>query len=161
MEKCPCSSELNYSECCEPIIKGEKEAETAEALMRSRYSAYTKHEIEYIGETIHPDQRSDYDEKATKDWSHGSEWLGLEIVNTENGLASDEEGTVEFKAKFKQQGYELDHHELSEFKKVDGKWYFFNGEAVKNKPVVREDPKIGRNDPCICGSGKKYKKCCG
>ncbi|MBI9070390.1 MAG: YchJ family protein [Melioribacteraceae bacterium] len=161
MEMCPCSSGQNYAECCEPIIKGEKQAGTAEALMRSRYTAYTKHEVEYIGETIHPDQRTDYDEKATKEWSHGSEWLGLEIINTEAGTEADEEGTVEFKAKFKQQGYDLDHHELSEFKKADGKWYFFNGEAVANKPVVREEPKIGRNDPCTCGSGKKYKKCCG
>jgi preprotein translocase subunit SecA len=35
------------------------------------------------------------------------------------------------------------------------------GEGARPKTIVRETPKVGRNDPCPCGSGKKYKKCCG
>ena len=53
------------------------------------------------------------------------------------------------------------HHERAEFSRIDGRWFYIDGEMIKAKPVVREAPKVGRNEPCPCGSGKKYKKCCG
>ncbi|MGN1324764.1 MAG: SEC-C metal-binding domain-containing protein, partial [Candidatus Spyradenecus sp.] len=56
---------------------------------------------------------------------------------------------------------DFEHHERSLFKRVDGQWKFIDGELVKPKPIVNEQPRPGRNDPCPCGSGKKYKKCCG
>ena len=55
----------------------------------------------------------------------------------------------------------MEHHEIAEFRREDGKWVFFDGELVPQAPYVRKEAKIGRNDPCPCGSGKKYKKCCG
>ena len=86
---------------------------------------------------------------------------GLEIVETTEGGPDDDTGTVEFIAKFKQNGQEIKHHELASFEKIDGKWIFMDGEVPKPKQVIRETQKVGRNEPCPCGSGKKFKKCCG
>jgi len=161
MDLCPCGSNIPYAECCLPVIRGERPALTAEQLMRSRYSAYVKKEIGYILTSLHPDYRSDYDEKSTRDWAESAEWLTFTILDTKKGGAEDQEGEVEFAATFKEQGIQREHRELSSFKKHDGNWYFTTGKTQSPKPVVRANPKIGRNDPCECGSGKKFKKCCG
>lgn|SRR5574344_39994 len=157
---CPCGSGKKYDECCEPIIKGTKLAETPEALMRSRYTAYAKHEIKWLKDSLETTQRTDFDEKSVDEWSRLSEWLGIEIVNTKT---EDEKniGWVEFIARFKQGNVTRDHHELGEFHKVNGAWYFYDGRAVKQATIHKTTPDVGRNDPCPCGSGKKYKKCCG
>jgi SEC-C motif domain protein len=161
MDKCPCGSGLAYVECCEPVIKGEKRAETPEQVMRSRYSAYVKTEIDYLGESLLPEGNKDFDPKSTREWAESAEWQGLEIIETNAGGPDDLEGEVEFIATFKQKGQIMKHHELATFKKQGEKWYFVDGKAPAPKQYVRTDPKIGRNDPCTCGSGKKYKKCCG
>lgn len=157
---CPCGSNLTYSECCEPIIKGTRVAKTAEELMRSRYSAYAKREVDYLYTSLHPKARENYDAKSTRDWANSTEWQNLEIVTTEKGTAKDEEGTVEFIASYKENGTDKKHHEVSLFKKENGVWYFVDGRLPAVKQVIREAPKVGRNDPCLCGSGKKFKKCC-
>ena len=161
MEKCPCGSELTYEECCKPLIDGTQQAETAEALMRSRYSAFVKTEIDYIYNTVSPEQQKDFKREDVTVWSKDSEWEGLEILNTSEGGQDDEAGTVEFIARFRQDGKLIEHHELARFEKIDNQWLFVDGSTPKPKPVKRENPKIGRNAPCPCGSGKKYKKCCG
>lgn len=161
MEICPCGSGRDFTECCEPLIKGERIAETAEQLMRSRYSAYAKLETDYLFTTLHPDHRGDYDPKSTRAWAEKSEWHGLEILETGKGGPDDSEGTVEFIAHFTQDRVRREHHEVAEFSKDQGTWYFVNGKMKGPRQVVRQEPKVGRNDPCTCGSGKKYKKCCG
>ena len=160
MTACPCLSEKNYDDCCGPLHQGQA-ALTAEALMRSRYSAFVKGLVPYILETVHPDKRAEHDEAAIRKWSRDSDWQGLEIVETRDGLAEDEQGSVEFIARFKEKGKSCIHHELAHFKKDEGRWYFHDGGVVKPKTVQRTQPKVGRNDPCHCGSGKKFKKCCG
>lgn len=160
MDQCPCGLEADFSFCCGPLISGEKKADTPEELMRSRYSAYVKLEMDYLLSTTHPSQRSSHDPKATRDWAESSEWNGLDIVSTHKGGPVDIEGTVEFIAKYRQKGERREHHELAVFKKVDDTWYFEDGHPVTPKQIVRETPKVGRNEPCPCGSGKKYKKCC-
>ena len=161
MENCPCGSGLPYPECCEPLIKGGRPAATAEQLMRSRYTSYVKTEIDYLLTSLHPDHRKDFDEKSTREWAESSQWHGIKIIRTEAGGPDDVEGQVEFVASFTNKGVKSDHHELARFKKEDGKWYFEKGEAAGQKPVVRALPKVGRNSPCACGSGLKFKKCCG
>ena len=81
MNNCPCGSGSDYAACCEPIITGKKTAETAEQLMRARYSAHEKVAVDFIFETTHPDHREGYDHKGTKKWAEESEWHGLEIVD--------------------------------------------------------------------------------
>jgi SEC-C motif-containing protein len=161
MSLCPCGSEQEYEQCCGPLISGEQAATTAEALMRSRYSAYVTDTIGYLRETLHPSHRSDYDEQATRRWAENSHWLGLEIRSTEGGGENDEQGVVEFVAHFKEKGVVRNHHEFSRFSKKDGRWYYVDGQMPTPETVVNTQPKVGRNDPCPCGSGKKFKKCCG
>ena len=160
MDTCTCGSGLSYEKCCGPVISGEKPALTAEQLMRSRYSAYARAEIGHLRSSLHPDKRSDFDEKSTRSWAERSEWHGLEITRTEAGGPDDDAGLVEFTATFSDGGVKREHRELASFRKKEGIWYFFEGQVLGPKQVVRENPKVGRNEPCPCGSGKKYKKCC-
>lgn len=161
MEICPCGSKQEYASCCGAVISGSRRAETAEQLMRSRYSAYVKKEIGWLRSSLHPKYRSDFNEATTRDWAERSQWLGLEIVKKEQGGPSDSVGTVEFIATFDEHGQRHVHRETATFEKIDGSWYFKDGKPASASPVKRESPKTGRNDPCPCGSGKKFKKCCG
>jgi len=161
MDICPCGSEMKYAECCRPLISGERRAETAEQVMRARYSAYVMKEMEYILTSLHPDHRSDHDEKSSRAWAERAVWHGIEINNKVKGGPTDSEGQVEFTVSFTENGTRHEHHEWSTFKKDNGIWYFETGKVLPPKQVVRMEPKTGRNDPCPCGSGKKFKKCCG
>ena len=160
-ELCPCGSEKPLCECCGPLMDRALKAPTAEALMRARYAAYATGNIDFLFESSSPEVREEFDADASRRWSEGSEWLGMETVATEKGGPDDDEGVVEFIARYRVNGTVFEHHERSLFKKLDGEWKFVDGELVKPQPKVREQPKVGRNDPCPCGSGKKYKKCCG
>jgi len=161
MKRCPCGSNQPYEQCCRPLIEGERPARTAEELMRSRYTAFTKAEVDYILQTVHPDMRSQHDEVSIRKWAINSQWLGLEILQTDAGGPEDEAGQVEFIAEYTQKSERIRHHEIAEFKKTDKTWYFYDGNAPKPETFSRKEPKVGRNDPCPCGSGKKFKKCCG
>jgi len=158
---CPCGSGQTLAACCGPIIAGERKAPTAEALMRARYTAYTKVEMEFLLASLHPDHRDEHDADGVRTWAEESEWHGLIVVGTEAGGEGDGQGRVEFACKYTYDGEERRHHEDALFERHDGDWYFVSGEPVKSKPFVREDPKVGRNDPCPCGSGRKFKRCCG
>lgn len=159
MDSCPCGSGNDYTACCEPVIAGKKPAETAEQLMRARYTAHVKVEIDFLFESTHPKYREGYDHKGTRVWAEDSKWYGLEILDTTQGGPQDEEGEVEFIARFRDKEGLRNHHECGQFKRKKGRWLFTEGTMVKPKPVSVD--KIGRNDPCTCGSGQKYKKCCG
>jgi SEC-C motif-containing protein len=161
MDGCPCGSSIKYAECCGPLISGEKQAKTAEQVMRPRYSAYVKQEMEYVLASLHPDCRLDYDEKNSRAWAERAIWHGIEVHHTINGGPDDDDGQVEFTASFTENGVKQEHRERSTFKKKDSIWYFETGTVLPPKPVVRKTPKAGRNDPCPCGSNKKFKKCCG
>ena len=162
MKNCPCGSGRPYSDCCEPVITGRAKAPTAEALMRSRYSAYVEHEVEYIVNTCVHRGKNDIDYKSTRDWSEQSEWLGLKIISVEKGGPSDTEGNVEFEAAYEREGLKDVHHEIAKFKRENTteEWLYDTGH-VSPHTVVRTSPKVGRNEPCPCGSGRKYKQCHG
>ncbi len=129
--------------------------------MRSRYTAFVVGDIDYILDTHDPETVHQVERSSTETWSKQSEWLGLSILETALGGPSDYTGTVEFIAKYKIRGTTINHREVAQFRKHNGRWLFVDGKEVAGPPVVREAPRVGRNDPCPCGSGKKYKKCCG
>jgi len=160
-EKCPCGSGATYGECCGLIHDGTVKANTAEALMRARYSAYAAKRIPFLKTSAGPEVQAEFDEKACREWADASTWSGIDILSTDRGGADDDEGCVEFVAHYASNGEKVDHHEHSYFRRIDGEWKFIDGKIENLDPYVREEPKIGRNDPCPCGSGKKYKKCCG
>lgn len=160
MESCPCGSGRDYADCCGPYIAGTAKAPTALALMKSRYAAYVKGAIDYIVATCARNEEDGIDVEATRRWSRNSTWLGLSIHRSEKGGADDAEGLVEFSARYILDGLREEHREIAHFEKREGDWTYVEGEVVP-RTVVRECPKVGRNDHCPCGSGKKYKKCCG
>ncbi len=118
---CPCGSQQSLPACCELIILKKKQAQTAEQLMRSRYTAYVIGAIDYLVDTTHISTRKNYKRKDIENWSKSTKWLGLEIVNTSDT-------TVEFKAKFEGENNTIEtHHEKSTFVFEDGKWYYVDG----------------------------------
>jgi len=145
---CFCGSGEKLENCCLPIVSGEKKAATAEALMRSRYTAYVRENTDYLIDSWHPDTRP---EKLSIQ-SGIVNWLGLSIKNIQNGNSGDTTGRVEFVAKYEQEGVVGEVHENSRFIFNQGCWLYIDGDLITRK--------AGRNDLCPCGSGKKYKKCC-
>jgi uncharacterized protein YchJ len=93
---CPCKSGMTYGECCAPIIAGEKKAETAEALMRARYSSYVTGEIGFLKDSATKAVQEEFDAEASAAWSRAAQWHGLEIISTSEGGPSDHKGVVEF-----------------------------------------------------------------
>ena len=81
-EICPCGSGAAFAACCEPIIKGTRESETAEELMRARYSAFVTHAIDFIVSSTHTRTRKEIDLSFIREWSETSTWRGLEILET-------------------------------------------------------------------------------
>ena len=166
MTLCPCqvsptpnslSQPIAYSDCCQPYHKGLKKAETAERLMRTRYSAFVKVLPEYIVTTTLPAQQSLLDVAAIEDWAKQTPWAGLEIIEHTPKLGK-RHAQVEFKAFYTTaDAQQAAHHERSTFVKVKDEavnetWFFLD-------PTVAMS--VTQKQPCICGSGEKFKRCCG
>lgn len=157
---CYCGSNISFEECCKPIIEGTKSASTAQALMRSRYSAHVIVDAKYIIDSTHISTRGNQSKIEIEAWAKNCTWQKLEIISTYKGLENDSEGEVEFKAHFIDVNKNPQiHHEKSIFKKTNDTWYFVNGKFIpaKANDILSTD----RNALCPCGSGKKFKKCCG
>lgn len=121
---CPCQSGLSYNQCCRPLHDG-KAAPTAEALMRSRYSAYVLCNGAYLHRSWHASTRPN---KKSLLQFPPTNWLGLRIVRTENGAESDTQGVVEFIARYLADGSEQALHETSRFVREGGRWYYLDGQ---------------------------------
>jgi len=129
--------------------------------MRSRYAAYALADIGYIGRTLAPESRASFDAPSALAWATGAEWMGLRILAVEQGGIGDSAGVVEFIATYRQDGRVVEHRERSRFRRDDeGGWWFVEG-AASGRAAASSATKAGRNEPCPCGSGRKFKKCCG
>lgn len=157
MTACPCGSGLDIETCCGPIVEGQSLAATPEALMRSRYTAYVLGKIEHVERTHAPESRSDFDRTEVERTAAQMKWLGLEV---RNASMDGDHGSVEFAVRFRLGEHTVTQYEVSQFRRENGHWLYVSG-TVSAVPPPRQGAKIGRNDPCPCGSGKKYKKCCG
>ena len=184
LQTCPCqinpssnvmSAPLLYSDCCQPYHDGichkaankeaneetdnpnDVKAESAERLMRSRYSAFVLVKPEYIVKTTLPVQQALLDIQAIESWAKETDWAGLEIVAHTPQLGK-RHAQVEFRAYFNMSDGLQAHHELSAFAQMKSKannnarWYFLD-------PTVSMS--VSQKQPCICGSGEKFKRCCG
>jgi len=161
-DSCPCGSELAYGDCCGPIVTGVRLAPTAEALMRSRYTAYAIGDMAHLKRSLDQRWQATFDEDGAREWSEKANWQGLTVLSTKAGGPGDEDGEVEFVASFEMDGEVQQLRERARFRKKGGEWRYLDGKVKSTKePVVASGPKVGRNDPCTCGSGKKFKKCCG
>lgn len=156
MSMCPCTSGRPLDECCLPLIDGAP-APSAEALMRSRYAAFVLGRLDHLDRTLAPEKRDDVDHAEVEASSREAEGLGLEVRTAEQ---DGDDATVEYVARFRLHGQQIAHHELARFRRDGDGWLYVDGE-VNPKQAPRVVAKVGRNDPCPCGSGQKYKKCCG
>ena len=143
---CICGNDKPFNECCGAIIEGKRSAETSEELMRSRYSAYVKADGRYLVLSAIKENQYEDDARLIEEFSLSVKWLKLDVLHAD-------EDTVEFKAYYKDQENIKVLHEKSNFVFEDGFWKYKDGELYNTK--------VERNESCPCGSGKKYKKCCG
>ena len=147
---CPCDSGQTLADCCGRYHDGHS-APNAEALMRSRYSAYALGLIDYLIATTLPIQQASLERQAMADWSSHSQWLGLAVESHEPHPSSTIHAYVSFTARWHDDAGEHQQHERSAFVQSQGHWYFID----PTTPL-----RAGRNDPCPCASGSKFKKCC-
>lgn len=124
MKPCPCGSGQLFIKCCKPFITGKTIPSTAEQLMRSRYTAYTRNNVNYIAATQAAAAAEQFDRADTEQWMRSVKWQTLTVNNADNGGESDEDGTVDFTATFKFNGKLCKMHEHSRFKKIDGRWFY-------------------------------------
>lgn len=122
--------------------------------MRSRYTAYVLRNDKYLVKTWKNETRPEPGEH-----NPDLHWVSLDVLEVQGGSENDQEGTVEFVANYKLHGQYEQLHERSYFKRYRNRWYYVDGEDLA--PLPLSSHKVGRNDPCPCASGKKYKKCCG
>jgi len=159
MSDCACGSGTEFDSCCAPFLAGDAKPETAEQLLRSRYTSFTRKETEYVLKTTHPDQVKNLDTEAVAAWAETAIWKALEIYKIEKGTKDDDEAWIDFIARYDEDGEEVEHSERAHFVKHEGAWVFDHQRS--GTPQLLAANKVGRNDPCPCSSGKKYKKCCG
>ncbi len=149
---CPCGSGRLFADCCSPFVAGITPAPSPGALMRSRYTAYVVKNTDYLLTTWHPSTRPPAIDPATIPcWTH------LNVMREEEGDA--DQALVEFSARASSGGRVLVLHEISRFVRENDRWYYIDGEISEAPATTVAKP--GRNSLCPCGSGRKFKKCCG
>lgn len=155
-ETCLCGSGLLYPACCGVYHRGEQFPKTATDLMRSRFTAYALRNSDYLLASWDSSKRP-----AKIDFSKETAvWQNLSIISNKKGNPGDSKGMVEFKAYYQQDGKDYFMHEISRFVKHGQRWHYLDG-VVKAISEVGSTNQTGKNAPCTCGSGKKFKRCCG
>jgi SEC-C motif domain protein len=169
-EPCDCGSQRPLTGCCGPYLAGEALAPTAEALMRSRYSAFCRGNVDYLIATHRWQQPADERSNLSKSVK-STRWINLLIVGTQKGKAKDTTGVVEFVAAYRPVRLltelslgmtatddlvrdTVQLHERSQFVKEGDRWFYTVGDIL---PAYKPT----RSQPCWCGSGKKFKQCHG
>lgn len=155
-DPCPCGSGKTFGECCLAVHEGRRPAATAEELMRARYSAHVAGNDRFLHATYLPTSGTPF--HADSGEQPATEWTRLEIHAYEPGRGPDQ-AFVDFSAYGTEKGSELVLHEKAEFVRKDGNWIYTRAVRLGPAPMVAA-AKPGRNDPCPCGSGRKYKHCC-
>lgn len=158
MSLCPCGSGTSFEQCCDVFLKNHQKPQTPEQLMRSRYTAYSLAKVDYIKNTMKGKPLLGFNEDEAKIWAQNVTWIGLTVIQSYE--ETQDKGFVEFSAHFMENNQKKKIHELSEFHKENGNWYYIDGKN-KELPIKNIKQKVSRNSPCLCGSGKKYKNCHG
>lgn len=156
MTPCSCYSGRPYQDCCGPFLETGGVPETAEALMRSRFSAFQRKNTAYLLSSWDPSTRPpaldfDQDERF---------WSGLDVVRRIGGGEGDTRGVVEFKASYELGEDTYLFHEISRFVRAGDRWLYLDATFPYHGKIAHQGVPV-KNAPCPCGSGKKYKKCCG
>lgn len=146
---CYCGLGNPYAVCCQPYHDGTP-TPTAEHLMRSRFGSFYLKNVDYIIATTAPSQQDRLDKPALQAWADGMNWTRLDVIS--HNKIGKRHAQVHFKAYFDNGDGEQVHDELSAFVKIGERWYFLDSTV----PVT-----LTNTQPCLCGSGEKFKACCG
>ena len=149
--RCPCGSDRDFEICCGRYLSLSACAPDAVQLMRSRYVAYVRADMDYLSYTTMPVQRAGLDLAAMHAWATESQWLGLTVLDHGISPHTADQAWVRFEAKWQDATGVHTHQEHSVFVRIAEQWFFVD-------PSIKV--KAGRNDPCPCNSGFKFKKCC-
>ena len=159
MTQCPCGSGQDLDDCCGAMIAGAP-APTAEALMRARYTAFALGQIDYLADTLAPEARGDFDPIEAGGTASDAVWQSLEGAPSPMAVGMTRPARWSSWPAFACAASRACINELARFRREQGRWVCAGGDMNPKAPP-RQVVKVGRNDPCPCGSGKKYKKCCG
>ncbi|MGV9710109.1 YchJ family protein [Gordonia sp. NPDC003424] len=124
-DRCPCGSGLDFAECCGPILRGDRKAGTAEALMRSRFTAFAVDNRDHLLASWHPRTRP-----RNLVLDHAMQWIDLDIESTTGGTPFDSTGEVTFAANYRINEVRGTLHERSRFEKYEGSWVYVDGVVV-------------------------------
>ena len=154
---CPCGSGQRFDACCGPVLAGRRVPATPEELMRARFTAHVAYDFKFLHDTYRATAGKPF---VPEPGEPAVKWTRLEVHGAESVALQPDKGFVEFTAHGTQDGKELVHQERAEFQRVDGRWLYTREARLGPAPYKASAPKVGRNDPCPCGSGRKYKHCC-
>lgn len=153
---CPCGSGRKFGTCCAFYINGTP-APDAQTLMRSRYTAYVVGALDHVAATHAPEVRDDFNRAEAERLARICQFQELDIRKVvENGDSAQ----IDFLIRFRRDGKDMMQVELADFRRADGRWLYAGGK-LSSQVSQRTVTRVGRNEPCPCGSGKKSKKCCG
>ena len=153
---CPCGSGKTFGDCCEPVHLGRLQPASAEQLMRARFTAHVTHNFRFLHDTYRPTAGKPFVEEEVEPTM---QWTKL-VVHGHETTADPAKAFVDFSAYGTDEGVEKVLHEKAEFLRINGTWFYNREARLGPAPYKATAPKVGRNDPCPCGSGKKYKQCC-
>ncbi len=155
-DACPCGSGQTFGACCEPVLSGQRQPATAEELMRARFTAHVVHDFKFLHRTFRGTASQPYTEVAA---DPAMVWTKL-VVHRHEVMPQPDIAHVDFSAYGTENKVEMVLHEKAEFVRQNGAWIYTRALREGPAPFKASAPKPGRNDPCPCGSGKKYKQCC-
>ena len=124
---CPCTSKMSYDRCCGPFHAGTAMPETAEQLMRSRFSAYALAKVGYLISTCSDARRADENRQELEQYCRSVSCVGLKIFSKEKGGKADDTGIVTFHASLQANGRRSLHIETSSFAREHGNWVYVDG----------------------------------
>lgn len=156
MTRCPCCSEREFDQCCAPILAGAP-APSAEALVRSRYTAFVMRNLDHVERTHAPEVRDDFNRAEAERLAEECHWHSLHIHSAKE---TDDVAEVEYVVRLRKDQKIMPRASASRFRRKNGEWLFVSSKPAQHIAHLRT-VKIGRNDPCVCNSGRKFKKCCG
>ena len=150
MTLCPCSFQMPYADCCQPYHMSKAYPPTAKVLMQSRFSAFYFKHIDYIISTTVPAQQGLLDKDTLQAWADNTNWIRLDVISHHH--VGKRHAQVHFCAYFESEQGESVHDERSAFVQIEDRWYFLDPTV----PII-----LTNKQPCLCGSGEKFKVCCG
>ncbi len=153
---CPCGSGRPLRDCCAPVLGGQRVAATAEELMRARFTAHATRDFAFLHRSYSPTAGQPYVPSSD---TPTTQWTRL-VVHEHGPGRTPDIAFVDFSAYGMEGGVEQVLHEKAEFVRKAGAWLYTRPLRQGPAPVRAAAKKPGRNDPCPCGSGKKYKHCC-